>query len=258
MRCSPWLLTVALACGPDKSDDTEAPGLSSSSGEATPPGASTTTGAPPTTDTPATTGASPTTGAPSPTTGEPSPTTGEPSTTTDEPSTTTGEPATTTTTGGGPPLTAFALATIFGRPSALEGVPHWPFDPEATCPNPPDFPCDTPPVLGEPTFLINGVVGAPDSIALGDRVAVLFAYSDAACDVRCGFYNAFAEDNVEGTGGGGNPPSDLPCSTDDSNFWLALDFGEIERPGEHRGFARIEDTCGGMSEGHQISFVPLP
>jgi hypothetical protein len=243
MRPSPWILTVALACGPDKADDIGA--LSSSSGDPTTTGAAAST-------TPTTTGETSTT-AGATTTAESS-TTG--ATTTGEPSTATGE--TSTTTGEALPLTAFALATIYGRPSALEGIPGWPFDPAATCPNPPDAPCGTPPVLGEPTFLINGVVATPDSIALGDRVAVLFPYGDAACDVRCGFYSAFAEDDVEGTGGGGNPPSDLPCSTDDSNFWLALDFGEIERPGEHRGFARLEDTCGAMSEPRQISFVPLP
>lgn len=243
MRTFPWLLALALACGPDKSgDDVDAPGLSSSSSGSDPaPG---TTGAPTTSDT-----------SPGTTTGEPSTstTTGETPT-----STTTGEPSTTATTGETPPRTALALATIYGRPSALESVPGWPFDPAASCPNPPDAPCGTPPTLGEPTFLIDGEPGSPEAIALGDRVAVLFPYGDAACDVRCGSYNAYAEDDVEGEATGGNPPADLPCSTDDTNFWLALDFGEIQRPGEHRGFVRLEDSCGAPSQPRQVTFVPQP
>ena len=161
-------------------------------------------------------------------------------------------------TGGPAPMTAMAMATIGGRPSALEGVGQWPADPEMLCPNPPNAMCGTPPVLGEPMFFIDGEFAAPGGIALGKRVAVLFAYGDAACDVECGGQTAFVEDGIEGAAGGGSPQNDMPCATEASNFWLALDFGEIQRLGEHTGGLRLSDSCGAESVQRLVSFFPQP
>lgn len=229
-----WCAALALGCGPDKGgDEASAPGSTGPASDGSSAGGGTSTGS---------------TGAAGPPTG-----TGDATGTTGATEVGTGEAG---STGEALPRAVHPLATIWGRPSALEGFARWSFDPEATCPNPPEAACGTPPVLGEPVFMIDGVPGSAADIELGDRVAVLFAYSDPACDAGCGWFNASARDAIEGENGGGSPPADLPCSTAGSNLWLALDFGVIERPGEHMGFLQLQDSCGEDSQGRVVSFVP--
>lgn len=164
----------------------------------------------------------------------------------------TGEAGSTSETGDS--LSVYPVATIVGRPSALEGVPRWPFDPQAQCVVSPESPCGVMPALGAAKFLINGVFAEPETIAIGSHVAALFAFEHAGCGLACGSTFAGVDDGVEGEGSGGSNPADLPCSTQASGLWLALDFGEIQRAGLHTGQVRMIDVCETPTELREVAF----
>ncbi|MDC0715313.1 hypothetical protein [Nannocystis bainbridge] len=226
--CSPFL----FACAPKLPSETDGEPTSTSDGD----GATSTSGPAPTSEsTTSTSGPAPTTGI-----------TTEPASTTDASSGTTGAPEA--------ELRIFPVELRPSQASGLDGLEWWKPDPSAEWCDP--EPCRGVPTLGEPRWLVDGAFAEPEAIVIGSRVAVLVPYQHPGCALACGMQTTEVTDEIEGGGGIGNLPADLPCGTAASGVWLALDFGLIVRGGMHRAALRIEDRCAVGTEFWSATFEP--
>ena len=258
----PLLLT---ACGPKDAGNTVGASDTSSS-DSTGDGLSTTGGPSTGTDDDPTTAPGPvtTSGAESvpTTTADPDGTTSPTAATTLETSTTV--PGTTTSGGDELPdpslddLVVFVLATEGGG-VGLDGVARFEPDPALVCPDQPPPECPGGPELGAPKLLVDGVFAGPDAVVDGSRVAALFPFDQPDCALGCGGFDlSVLLLGGDGFAGTGSLPLDLPCSTETSKVWLAVDFGTVHGKGNDKFMTtlRIGDPCFNQSATRFISFIP--
>jgi hypothetical protein len=117
---------------------------------------------------------------------------------------------------------------------------------EENCPPTDDCASNSASTLETPIFAVNGViVGAliPETLAEGDIVDVLYAFADAECNLACGQLTYTYETPEEGTESIGSLPSNLPCSTADSNVYLGFSF-TMNASGDYLYGLGVQDVCG--------------
>lgn len=153
------------------------------------------------------------------------------------------------------PVSVYVVESRPSEASGVDGLERWQPDPFAEwCEG--TTPCVGSPVLGAPKWFVDGQFADPSAIHVGSRVALLLPFAHPGCALACGFYWSSASDEIEGGGGGGSLPADLPCRTAAQGVWLALDFGVIVRDGPHQAALRLEDRCGNSSEPWVVTFEP--
>lgn len=153
------------------------------------------------------------------------------------------------------PVSVYVVEQRPSQASGIDGLDRWQPDPFAgECEG--MGPCGGAPILGEPKWFVDGEFTDPSAIHIGSRVAILLPFDHPGCALTCGFYWSSALDEIEGGGGGGSLPADMPCRTAAQGVWLALDFGLIVRGGPHQAALRLEDRCGTSSEAWSVNFEP--
>jgi hypothetical protein len=113
---------------------------------------------------------------------------------------------------------------------------------EEACPSD----CDTnqPPVLENPVYVVNGVVGIP--FGVGDHVVVRVPFSDADCNLGCGEDSHGYMGPTEAMDTGGSLCTNYPCDSDSSGVYAGFILGELE-VGEYSFHLRMTDACGADS-----------
>lgn len=248
------LFMLMPACGPTKDPGLE-PADASSAGEASSSSAGDSTGS----AGPSGSGIDPT----APTTGTTdASTSGEPGSMTAAPTVTgaTGDDEPPQTTGG-PDPGALRVLVLHGEPGphpGVEGVALWQSGMPEACEEPPPASCKEVPTVGEPQLLVDGELQGADAVKFGSRVAVLFPFAHAACELGCGGWTMTFLIGAGGDGGKmfGEFPIDIPCSTEESDVWLAVDFNEVSLLEPYSAELAITDRCGASSPAQKLEFTP--
>ena len=111
------------------------------------------------------------------------------------------------------------------------------------------------PTLGEPIFVVNGVVTDTLSASVDDDLAVFVPFEDVDCNLGCG---ARSESHVEPQGGGdgiASLPSNMPCSTTESKVYLRISPSSVPLDQGHYTYSNwIEDGCGARSDTASLEF----
>lgn len=114
---------------------------------------------------------------------------------------------------------------------------------ESECPTA----CDTnqAPVLADPVYVVNGVIGS--EFGVGDHLVVRVPYTDPDCNAGCG----------TATNGYGVPEeaaftvwtvcSNMPCTSADSEVYLGFVLGVLRSDFDYYFHVRLADGCGDES-----------
>jgi hypothetical protein len=164
-------------------------------------------------------------------------------------------------TRGAPPPASLQVLPLHAEPgmqSALDGIAQWQSGEPDGCDAAPPVECGELPAIGAPQLLVDGELAGADAVPLYSSVAALFPFAHPACELGCADLSLTVLIGDGGDGGQmiGSLPVDLPCSTADSDVWLAVDFNRVALPEHYTAQLKLTDRCGASVESPAVVFVP--
>lgn len=167
------------------------------------------------------------------------------------------EPTSGTSTGDPNPAPEMRIYPVFpdgSDNSGFIGFDLWQPSGSFACGEAPTPICNEVPALGDGLLIVGGVLGDFASVSADSRVAALFPYF--GCALACGTINVTVRIGNAEFHGEGELPSDLPCSTDDDNIWLGVNFGLVGFDVDHTVELTLTDACGLATETRKLAFRP--